>query len=284
MMEDKSTREEKRPESGTTLTPLIGDSPALRQVLEFADSVASSNCTVLINGETGTGKELVARRIHEKSTRNYGSFIPVNCPAVTESLFESQFFGHVRGSFTGAEGDTLGMVRAAEGGTLFLDEIGELPLHMQPKILRLLQEKEITPVGSPKSVNVDVRFIAATNKPLQEAVSERVFRSDLYHRLNIASIEIPPLRCRKEDIQLLLDHYLEYFADEYGTATIEPGDRIREGLNEYHWPGNVRELCCWVERIYATGMPPAVPGSGTVSIRSSSPASIAGRSLAERAA
>ncbi|HPS52992.1 MAG TPA: sigma-54 factor interaction domain-containing protein, partial [Phycisphaerae bacterium] len=175
---------------------LVGGSPAFKQLLAVVDSVACNNCIVLLEGESGTGKELIAQRIHEKSARAKHPFIPVNCPAVSETLFESQFYGHVKGSFTGAASDTLGMVRAADGGTLFLDEIGELPIHLQPKLLRLLQEKEVTPVGDTKTYKVDVRFVAATNRSLAKAVADGRFRRDLYHRLNVVRVHVPPLRQR----------------------------------------------------------------------------------------
>ena len=237
---------------------LIGASPLLKQMLQIVDQVAQHDCVVLLEGESGTGKELIAQRIHEKSKRDTGPFIPVNCPAVSETLFESQFYGHVKGSFTGAAGDALGVVRAADSGTLFLDEIGELPLHLQPKLLRMLQEKEITPVGATRPVNVDVRFVAATNRSLARAVQNGQFRLDLYHRLNVVRVQIPPLRNRHEDILLLTDHFLDTFAAEYGMDRREVPIDIRDALLGYNWPGNVRELSCWVERLYAAGLP-AIP-------------------------
>ncbi|MBS3820719.1 MAG: AAA domain-containing protein [Planctomycetes bacterium] len=239
---------------------LVGPSRLFQQVLTIADAVAANDCVVLLEGESGTGKELIADRIHRRSQRTDGPFIPVNCPAVTETLFESQFYGHVKGSFTGAQGDTFGLVRAADGGTLFLDEIGEMPLHLQPKLLRLLQEKEVTPVGGTEAISVDVRFIAATNRSLARAVEEGKFRRDLYHRLNIVRIEIPPLRKRPGDIEPLVDHYLEYFAADYGSDVRQLDETIRGQLRSYDWPGNVRELCCWVERLYAANLPPMAPG------------------------
>jgi two-component system response regulator HydG len=238
---------------------LIGQSPAFLEMLRIVDAVAGNDCIVLLEGESGTGKELIARRIHDRSSRAGEAFIPVNCPAVAESLFESQFYGHVKGSFTGAQGDTLGMVRAADHGTLFLDEIGELPLHLQPKLLRLLQENEVTPVGGTEAVEVNVRFLAATNRSLAKAVAKGSFRRDLYHRLNIVRIQIPPLRQRPEDIKLLLAHYLDVFAAEYGQDRREVPAEIRHALVEYNWPGNVRELCAWVERLYAADLPPLPP-------------------------
>jgi transcriptional regulator with GAF, ATPase, and Fis domain len=238
---------------------LIGQSPAFLEMLRIVGAVAGNDCIVLLEGESGTGKELIARRIHDRSSRGEQAFIPVNCPAVAESLFESQFYGHVKGSFTGAQGDTLGMVRAADNGTLFLDEIGELPLHLQPKLLRLLQEDEVTPVGGTQAVQVNVRFVAATNRSLAKAVAKGSFRRDLYHRLNIVRIQIPSLRHRREDIELLLDHYLDVFAAEYGQDRREAPADVRRALMEYNWPGNVRELCAWVERLYAADLPPLPP-------------------------
>ncbi|MCD4823412.1 MAG: sigma-54 dependent transcriptional regulator [Phycisphaerae bacterium] len=237
---------------------LIGNSPLFQQLLSTIDAVAGNDCIVLLEGESGTGKELIAKRIHDQSRRTTNPFIPVNCPAVSESLFESQFYGHVKGSFTGAQGDTLGMVRAAEKGTLFLDEIGELPLHLQPKLLRLLQEKEVTPVGATSPIICDVRFVAATNRSLAKAVADGKFRRDLYHRLNVVRIQVPSLRQRPEDIELLLDFYLGYYANEYGMDRRELTRPVRDALITYPWPGNVRELCCWTERLYAANLP-AVP-------------------------
>ncbi|MBN1941739.1 MAG: sigma-54-dependent Fis family transcriptional regulator [Phycisphaerae bacterium] len=237
----------------------IGRSEVFRRLLRLVDAVACNDCMVLLEGESGTGKELVAKRIHRRSRRADGPFIPVNCPGVAESLFESQFYGHVKGSFTGAAGDTLGMVRSADGGTLFLDEIGELPIHLQPKLLRLLQEREVTPVGAAKPVPVNVRFIAASNRPLAEAVRKEKFRLDLYHRLNVVRVRIPALRHRREDIKPLLEFYLNYYAAEYGMDVRELDPLTLQSLYSYAWPGNVRELCCWVERLYAADLPPIPP-------------------------
>lgn len=250
------------PEVGTQDTcqaEFIGQSEACRRLLQIVDAVAGNDCVVLLEGESGTGKELIAKRIHRNSRRADGPFIPVNCPAVAESLFESQFYGHVKGSFTGAAGDVLGIVRSAEGGTLFLDEIGELPVHLQPKLLRLLQEREVTPVGAAKPIPVDVRFIAASNRPLAEAVKKGQFRLDLYHRLNVVRVQIPPLRHRREDIRPLLEFYLRYYAVEYGMEVRELDAQTFQSLLSYDWPGNVRELCCWVERLYAANLPPIPP-------------------------
>ena len=238
---------------------LIGTSPLFRQVLDVVDSVATNDCVVLIEGESGTGKELIARRIHQASSRKNDAFIPVNCSAISESLFESQFYGHLKGAFTGASTDTLGVVRAAEGGTLLLDEVGELPLHLQPKLLRLIQEHELIPVGASRPISVNVRFVVSTNRSLAKSVSEGNFRSDLYHRLNIVRIQIPPLRLRKEDVEPLLDYYLQVFAQRYRMSARVLSPRLRKILTDYDWPGNVRELCSYIERLYAANLPPMPP-------------------------
>ncbi|MGC9454729.1 MAG: sigma-54 interaction domain-containing protein [Phycisphaerae bacterium] len=237
----------------------IGVSPLLRKVVRTADEVASNDCTVLIEGESGTGKELLARRIHGRSPRRNGPFVPVSCPGVTDSLFESQFYGHIRGAFTGATTDSLGVVRAAENGTLLLDEIGELSMHLQPKLLRLLQEREVVPVGASRPITVNTRFIAATNRNLAQQVARGEFRTDLYHRLNVVRLEMPALRDRPEDVNPLLDYYLQYFADRYNTNPRSIPRAVRNELMAYHWPGNVRELCCYVERLYAANLPAAAP-------------------------
>lgn len=240
---------------------LVGASPLFRQVLAIVDAVAPNDCIVLIEGESGTGKELLARRIHAGSTRRDMPFIPVNCPGISETLFESQFYGHVKGAFTGAASDTLGVVRAADGGTLLLDEVGELPIHLQPKLLRLLQEHEVTPVGASRPIKVDARFVVSTNRSLAKCVSEGTFRSDLYHRLNIVRIVIPPLRSRPEDIEPLLDYYLAYFAELYRMPVRLLSSHLRRILCEHPWSGNVRELCGYVERLYAANIPPMPPAT-----------------------
>ncbi|MCD6304468.1 MAG: sigma 54-interacting transcriptional regulator, partial [Planctomycetes bacterium] len=204
-------------------------------MLRIVDAVAGNDCVVLLEGESGTGKELVARRIHLRSSRRSGPFIPVNCAAISETLFESQFYGHVKGAFTGAASSTLGVVRAADGGTLLLDEVGELPLHLQPKLLRLLQEREVTPVGASEPISVDTRFIASTNRSLARRVAEGSFRGDLYHRLNIVRIEIPPLRSRPEDVEPLLDYYLDHYAELYGRPRRMIGPTLRAVLRRYPW-------------------------------------------------
>jgi DNA-binding NtrC family response regulator len=237
---------------------LVGVSKALQDVLHLVEQVAASDCCVLIEGESGTGKELIARRICAQSRRADQPFIPVNCAGISESLFESQFFGHVRGAFTGAEQSMLGVIRTADGGTVFLDEVSEIPLGMQAKLLRALQEQEVMPVGKPVPVKVDARFLAATNHNLAEMVRRGSFRRDLYHRLNIVRIVLPPLRQRPEDVPVLLDHFLQAAAAAYRRPKVVVGAKVRATLAKYPWPGNVRELAAWVERLYATGLEPEV--------------------------
>lgn len=238
---------------------LVGRSALFRQVLAVVDAVAPNDCVVLLEGESGTGKELLARRIHNRSLRRQMPFIPVNCPGVSASLFESQFYGHMKGSFTGATSDTLGIVRAAEAGTLLLDEVADLPIHLQPKLLRLIQEREVTPVGASKPIPVNVRFVASTNRNLARSAAEGTFRSDLYHRLNVVRIVIAPLRARPEDVDELLDYYLEFYARQYAMRPRVLGPHLRQRLREYNWPGNARELCGYIERLYAANLPPMSP-------------------------
>jgi two-component system, NtrC family, response regulator HydG len=240
--------------SETDFPQIVGTSQAIREVLRLVDSVAPSDCCVLIEGESGTGKELMARRLCAKSRRKNQPLIPVNCAGISQSLFESQFFGHVRGAFTGAEQNMLGMIRSADGGTLFLDEVAEIPLNMQPKLLRVIQEQEVMPVGHPIPVKIDTRFIAGTNCNLRDMVNRGAFRQDLYYRLNIVRIVVPPVRERAEDIPVLLDHFTAHYAKHYNHKEIAIGSAVRSVLVCYPWPGNVRELAAWVERLYATGL------------------------------
>ncbi len=242
----------------STRTPIVGVSQVLAEVLRLVDMVASSDCCVLIEGESGTGKELIARRLCRKSTRRDQPFIPVNCAGISPSLFESQFFGHVRGAFTGAEQSMAGMIRSADGGTLFLDEVAEIPLSLQAKLLRVIQEQEVMPVGHPVPIKVDTRFVAGTNRNLREMVSRNEFRQDLFYRLNVVRIVIPPLRERREDISPLLDHFSACCAKRYQRPEQTIGPAVRAVLTGYSWPGNVRELAAWVERLYATGLEPEV--------------------------
>ncbi len=241
-----------------TAPVIVGASAVMREVLDLVDHVAASDCCVLIEGESGTGKELIARRLCAHSLRRDFPFIPVNCAGISESLFESQFFGHVRGAFTGAEQNMLGVVRTADGGTVFLDEVCDFPLTLQPKLLRVLQEQEVMPVGKPIPVKVDTRFLAGTNRNLAEMVRQGTFRRDLYHRLNIVRVVLPPLRDRAEDVAALLDHFSRLFAARYQCKLIAVSPAVRSLLIGYSWPGNVRELAAWIERLYVTGLPPEV--------------------------
>ncbi len=233
---------------------IVGVSDAIGHIVELVDRVAASDCPVLIEGESGTGKELIARRVHMRSPRTDCNFIPVNCAGVGEGVFESQFFGHLKGSFTGAGQSMLGLVRAADGGTLFLDEVGEIPASLQPKLLRVLQEGEVMPVGSNRTFQVDTRFVCATNRSLYEQVSGGNFREDLYYRLNVVRIFLPPLRRRVEDIRPLLDHFLSRFSIKYSRPRVHVSESVVCQLEEFSWPGNVRQLSTWVERLYATGL------------------------------
>src|SRR6185436_4176281 len=224
-------------------------SRAMNEVARTVDRIKDSNSTVLIAGESGTGKELVAHAIHRLSKRCEREFIPFNCSAAPPDLIESMLFGHRRGSFTGALRDNEGLVRAAENGTLFLDEIGDLPLSLQPKLLRFLQEGEIHPLGERVPRRVNVRVIAATHKDLEQLVKERLFREDLYYRIATLTVRIPPLRERPEDISVLISHYLSHYArrNDRNVAGIT-WEAIR-ALENYPWPGNVRELAGEMERL-----------------------------------
>jgi formate hydrogenlyase transcriptional activator len=227
---------------------IIGESPSLKRILEELKTVAPTDSTILVLGETGTGKELIARAIHNLSTRRERTLVKINCAAIPTGLLESELFGHEKGAFTGAIAQRIGRFELANGGTLFLDEVGDIPLELQPKLLRVLQEQEFERIGSTKTLRVDVRIIAATNSNLPQMVEENQFRSDLYYRLNVFPLTIPPLRERREDIPLLV----RYFAQKYARRMKKPIDTIPTrsmvALTEYHWPGNVRELENFIER------------------------------------
>jgi len=227
---------------------IIGRSAAMADLLETVAQVAMSEATVLITGESGTGKELIAGALHFNSPRCEGPFVKINCSAITETLLESELFGHERGAFTGAERKKEGRFVQAHGGSLFLDEVSEMPLTMQVKLLRVIQERELTRVGGEKVLTVDVRVVAATNKNLSEQVAKGSFREDLYYRLNVIELEIPPLRKRQEDIPLLAQHFIEHFAEKNRKQIkgFTPG--AMDALIRYQWPGNVRELMNAVER------------------------------------
>jgi formate hydrogenlyase transcriptional activator len=227
---------------------LIGSSAKFRAVLDEINMVAPADCAVLIQGETGTGKEVVARAIHDASPRRHNRFVAVNCAAIPSALLESQLFGHERGAFTGAVTQTTGRFQAADHGTLFLDEIGDLPLELQPKLLRVLQEKEIERVGGGRSLQIDVRVVAATNQDLWQMVQEGKFRADLYYRLNVYPIKLPPLREREDDIPLLVDHFLGRYASKTGKDVGHVDESTMDLFKAYEWPGNVRELQNIMER------------------------------------
>lgn len=226
---------------------IIGDSEPMRHVMEMVHRVARTKTTILITGESGTGKELIAKAIHDASPFQ-GPFVPVNCGAIPESLIEAELFGYKKGAFTGANTDHKGLVEAARGGTLFLDEIGELPLNAQVRLLRVLQEKRIKPVGGVEEVSVDVRVVAATNRDLKAEVEAGQFREDLYYRLNVIPIELPPLRVRGNDVRLLLEHFVRHYADEIEVPIQGISALALRYLMNYDYPGNVRELQNIIER------------------------------------
>jgi DNA-binding NtrC family response regulator len=248
---------------------LVGQAPAIRQIYGVVEKVASTPSTVLITGESGTGKELIARALHENSARHAGPFIKINCAAIPKTLMESELFGYEKGAFTGAVGAKPGRFELAHGGTLFLDEIGEIPVEMQVKLLRVLQESEFERVGGIKTIKVDVRLVTATNRDLLQDIAAGSFREDLYYRLNVVPIHIPPLRERREDIPLLVDHFLAKFNDrlkkQIGSVSADAVSR----LVSYHWPGNIRELENLMERtmlfcehpeIQVSDLPPEIGG------------------------
>ncbi len=228
--------------------PLLGDSTAMRRVLALIDRAAPTEANVLITGENGTGKELVAREIHRRSHRADKVMLSVDLGAIAENLIDSELFGHVKGSFTDARADRIGRMQAAQDGTLFLDEVGNLPLHLQPKLLTALEQRQVTPVGANKPVSIDIRIVSATNLRAEQIEDPGVFRTDLLFRLNTVEIELPPLRERAEDVPLLLEHFLHLYARKYGKpARALPGS-VLAALAGYEWPGNVRALRHAAER------------------------------------
>lgn len=227
----------------------IGDSKAMQEVFFTIDRAAFTSATVLITGESGTGKELAARAIHYGGPRSSAPFVPVNCGGIPEALLESELFGHVKGAFTGADESRAGFFHAADGGTIFLDEVSDMSLAMQVKLLRVLQDKEVCMVGSSRSRKVDVRILAATNRDLQGLVRKGLFREDLFYRLNVITIFIPPLRERGDDILLLARHFVTKFAAESGQSPLRFSDKALQSLRSYNWPGNVRELENVIQRL-----------------------------------
>lgn len=239
----------------SNMSGMIGDCSAFKKVCALVKQVAPVSSTVLIEGETGTGKELVAHAIHKASGRS-GSFVPINCGAMTAELLESELFGHSKGAFTGANSSREGLFSYANEGTLFLDEIGEMPLSMQTHLLRVLQERSIRPVGANKETPIDVRVLAATNKNLEQLVASGEFREDLFYRLNVLSIRIPPLRERKEDLVMLAQHFWNSLSNEMGIDTPEISELEFEALGRYEWPGNIRELRNVIERSLLLNLKP----------------------------
>jgi transcriptional regulator with GAF, ATPase, and Fis domain len=243
------------------LPRIVGNSDALRRVLAMVRIVAPTNATVLINGETGTGKELIAEAIHQSSDRSCGPFVKVNCAAIPASLLESELFGHERGAFTGAVARSTGRFERANGGTLFLDEIGDLPLELQPKILRVIQERQFERLGSATTIRADVRVICATHQNLVEMIDEQRFRADLFYRLSVFPIELPPLRERREDIRLLVRHFAMDYARRMRKPITAIAEQFIEALAHHSWPGNVRELQNFIERSVILSKGPVLNGA-----------------------
>jgi formate hydrogenlyase transcriptional activator len=227
---------------------IVGNSPALKHVLQLVETVAPSDSTVLLLGETGTGKELIARAIHDRSRRRHRTFVKVNCAAIPTGLLESELFGHERGAFTGAITQKVGRLELADQGTLFLDEVGDIPIEIQPKLLRALQEQEFERLGSTHTRRVNVRLVAATNRDLEKMIAAREFRSDLYYRLSVFPIRMPALRERKQDIPLLVSYFVQKFAKQMQKEIESIPAAVMKALTAWDWPGNVRELGNFVER------------------------------------
>ena len=249
---DERTPSEAESHGDVGISEIVGHSAVMRRVLKAVDTVAPTNSTVLIGGETGTGKELIAQAIHNRSRKRPGPFVTLNCAAIPSGLLESELFGHEKGAFTGALARRVGRFELANGGTLFLDEIGDIPLELQPKLLRVLQEQAFERVGSTQTIRVGVRLIAATNLDLATMVAEKRFRSDLYYRLNVFPIAIPPLRDRREDIPVLVDHFMRIYAGRLNRRVEPVSPSALKALMDYDWPGNVRELSNIVERASIT--------------------------------
>jgi DNA-binding NtrC family response regulator len=237
---------------------IVGDSPPMQRVMELVQHVAATDATVLIRGESGTGKELVARAVHANSRRRYFPIVPVNCGALPKDLLESELFGHERGAFTGAQHRRKGKIEMADGGTLFLDEVGAISAKMQVDLLRVLEAKELTRIGGSRPIKVDFRVICATNDDLEQLIEEGMFREDFYYRINVFTIDVPPLRERNSDIALLARHFVERFANQMDKRMTGIDDEAMELLTTYRWPGNVRELMNAIERAMVVGKPPLI--------------------------
>jgi DNA-binding NtrC family response regulator len=248
VLENQGLREQMEERVGAGL---VGSSPPFVRLLNQVQRVAPTDSNVLIAGESGTGKELIARSIHHNSPRHDAPFIPVDCAALPEGLLESELFGHLKGAFTGAVSERTGLLVEADGGTLFLDEVAEMSLPLQAKLLRVLEERQVRPVGSSKHIEVDIRMLAATNRDLEAAVEEGAFRKDLFYRLNVVQLTVPPLRARAGDVVLLVQRFLDEFASAAGQKAPTVAPQVWETLNAYEWPGNVRQLRNLVEQIVA---------------------------------
>jgi DNA-binding NtrC family response regulator len=257
--ENKQLKQEIRRRERSRFAKPLGKSRLFADVLRLAEQVAPTESTVLIQGESGTGKEVIARYLHDLSSRNEGPFLSLNCGALPESLLESELFGHVKGSFTGAVRDKQGLFAAARGGTFFLDEIGEMSPATQVKLLRVLQEREAIPVGGTEAIPVDVRVVAATNRDLEDEIRQGRFRTDLYYRLNVIAIHLPPLRERRDDIEIFVTAFLERIAKEKGTPVKHLTPEAAEAVLSYDWPGNVRELENALERAVVLTKGEAIP-------------------------
>ena len=245
--------------AGESTNWVLGNSAAMRRIAKSIERAAEVECTVLVCGETGTGKELWARLLHRSGPRRNKAFIPVNCAALTPSLAESQLFGHEKGAFTGANGRSLGIFRAAEGGVVFLDEIGEMQPELQAKLLRVLQQREVLPVGANEPEPVDVQVVAATNRDLEKEVEKGTFREDLYYRLNMIELRVPALRERAEDIPTYIEFFASKFADRYRLPKWTPSSEALAEFCSFDWPGNVRQLEHVIEQAYVLQMEPKVP-------------------------
>jgi DNA-binding NtrC family response regulator len=243
---------------------LVGRDPAVNRIAHHAERAAQVECTVLITGDTGTGKEVWARLLHRNGPRHNRPFVPVNCAALTPTLAESQLFGHIKGAFTGASGASLGVFRSGDRGIVFLDEVGDMPLELQPKLLRVLQEDEVTPVGAAHPERIDVQIIAATNRNLEKEVAEGRFREDLYYRLNLVELHIPPLRERAVDIPDFINFFSQKYAERYQQPTWIPNAETLRNFCEYRWPGNIRQLSYVIEQGYVLEHDPILPNQSRI--------------------
>jgi DNA-binding NtrC family response regulator len=251
---------------------VLGNHPSIRRIARHVERASEVECTVLVCGETGTGKEVWASLVHQMGPRAARAFVPVNCAALTPTLAESQLFGHEKGAFTGAAGASLGVFRAAEGGVVFLDEVGEMPLELQPKLLRVLQEGEVTPVGASSPVPINVQVVAATNRDLETEVAEGRFREDLFFRLNMVQLTVPSLRERPQDIPEFIDYFSTKFAQRYQQTKWQPGPEALARFCEFRWPGNIRQLSHVIEQGYVLDCEPELPKtSNSKSINNSLP-------------